>query len=107
MSEHVDSTKETEEASVADSGASEEASVADSGASEETPRQRFPNIFFKPKPVKIGDELDVTISEVSRRGDGLVRIDGYVVFVPNTKQDESVKIKVTQIRPNYAIAEVA
>jgi len=96
MSENVDQTEKTEEAP-----------VADSGVSEEAPRQRFPNIFFKPKPVKLGDELDVTISEVSRRGDGLVRIDGYVVFVPNTKQDDSVKIKITQIRPNYAIAELA
>jgi len=70
------------------------------------PRRRFPKTFFKAKPVKIGDELDVTISEVSRRGDGLTRVQGYVIFVPNTKQGDSVKIKITQIRPNYAIGQV-
>lgn len=69
-------------------------------------RQRIPKIFFKPKPVKLGDELEVTVSEVSRRGDGLVRIEGYVVFIPNTKQGDTVKIKITQIRPNYAVAQV-
>ncbi len=69
-------------------------------------RQRIPKIFFKPKPVKVGDELEVTVSEVSKRGDGLVRIEGYVVFIPNTKQGDTVKIRITQIRPNYAVAQV-
>lgn len=64
---------------------------------------RFPKNYFMAKPVKIGDELDVTISEVSRRGDGLARVQGFVIFVPNTKQGDSVKIKITQIRPNYAV----
>ncbi|NHV96465.1 MAG: TRAM domain-containing protein [Thaumarchaeota archaeon] len=69
-------------------------------------RQRIPKIFFKPKPVKVGDELEVTVSEVSRRGDGLIRIEGYVIFIPNTKQGDTVKIRITQIRPNYAVAQV-
>jgi predicted RNA-binding protein with TRAM domain len=69
-------------------------------------RQRIPKVFFKPKPVKVGDELEVTISEVSRRGDGLIRIQGYVVFIPNTKQGDKVKIRITEIRPNYAVAQV-
>ena len=84
-----------------------------SGEEEETSQRsqsyeyrRFPTLFFKAKPVKIGDELDVTISEISRRGDGLARVHGYVVFIPNTKQGDSVKIKITQIRPNYALGQV-
>jgi predicted RNA-binding protein with TRAM domain len=54
------------------------------------------------KPVKIGDELEVSISELSRRGDGLARVQGYVIFVPNTKQGDNVKVKITQMRSNYA-----
>jgi predicted RNA-binding protein with TRAM domain len=76
------------------------------GGSESAERRNFPRIFFKEKPVKVGDELEVTISELSRRGDGLTRIEGYVIFVPNTKQGDKVKIKITQIRPNFALAEV-
>ncbi|MFN3622290.1 MAG: TRAM domain-containing protein [Nitrososphaerales archaeon] len=72
----------------------------------ESRRQRIPKVFFKPKPVKLGEELEVTVSEVSKRGDGLVRIEGYVVFISNTKQGDTVKIRITQIRPNYAIAQV-
>jgi predicted RNA-binding protein with TRAM domain len=53
---------------------SEGAPPADDGSSGQ--RQRFPKVYFKPKPVKIGDEIDVTIAEVSKKGDGVTRIDG-------------------------------
>jgi len=68
--------------------------------------KRFPRSYFEPKPVKQGDELDVEISEVSRKGDGVARVGGYVIFVPNTKQGENKRIRVSQIRPNYAVGEV-
>ncbi|MCD6511714.1 MAG: TRAM domain-containing protein [Thaumarchaeota archaeon] len=61
---------------------------------------------FRPKPVSVGDELDVTIDEISRRGDGLVRVQGYVVFVPNTKRGDNVKIRIVKVRPSFAVAEV-
>jgi len=68
--------------------------------------RRFPRSYFEPKPVKQGDELDVEISEVSRKGDGVARVQGYVIFVPSTKQGERKRIRVSQIRPNYAVGEV-
>ena len=37
------------------------------------------------KPVAPGRVYDVEIVELSRRGDGLARIEGFVVFVPGTK----------------------
>ncbi len=84
--------------------------MSDEVGSQERPQspfqKRFPSAYFREKPVKIGDELDITISEVSRRGDGLARVQGYVIFIPNTKQGDSVKVKIIQIRPNYAIGEV-
>jgi predicted RNA-binding protein with TRAM domain len=70
------------------------------------PRQKFPGTYFRAKPVKVGDELDVTISETSRRGDGLTRVQGFVIFVPNTKQGDKVKIKITEIKPSHAIGQV-
>jgi predicted RNA-binding protein with TRAM domain len=75
-------------------------------SSDERTFRRFPSSYFSPKPVKIGEELDVTISELSRKGDGLTRVQGYVIFVPNTKQGDNVRIKISQIRPNYAIGEI-
>lgn len=60
-----------------------------------------------PKPVYVGQELTLTIIDVSGRGDGVARVDGFVVFVkgsgfhPNTP----VKAKIVQVRAHHAIAE--
>ena len=59
-----------------------------------------------PKPVEIGKEYDIEIEETSRRGEGITRIEGLVVFVPNTKPGDKVRIKVTRISRRFAEAEV-
>jgi predicted RNA-binding protein with TRAM domain len=61
---------------------------------------------FPPKPVEIGKEYDVEIQEASRRGEGIARIKGLVVFVPNTKPGDKVKIRVTRISRRFCEAEV-
>ncbi len=59
-----------------------------------------------PKPVEMGKEYDVEIQETSRRGEGITRIEGLVVFIPNTKPGDKVRIKVTRISRRSAEAEV-
>ena len=64
---------------------------------------------FKPRnfaPVKVGDELDVKIEAVGEKGDGIAKKDGFVLFVPGTKQGEEVKIKVTRVLQKVGFAEV-
>jgi predicted RNA-binding protein with TRAM domain len=61
---------------------------------------------FKPKPVEVGKEYDVTISEISRRGDGIAKIDGFVIFVSGAKQGWQGKIKVTQVANRFATGAV-
>ena len=61
---------------------------------------------FIPKPVEVGKEYDVNIEELSSRGEGIARVQGLVIFVPNTKQGEHVKIKVTRISRRFAEAQV-
>jgi predicted RNA-binding protein with TRAM domain len=60
---------------------------------------------MKEAPVEEGKQYEVDIKELSRRGDGLARVEGFVVFVPNTKIGDHVKIQVTQVRNRFAIAE--
>jgi predicted RNA-binding protein with TRAM domain len=67
---------------------------------------RFGASYSKEKPVKVGEELDVTITEVSRRGDGVARVQGFVIFIPNTKQGTQAKIRIKEIRPSFATAEL-
>jgi predicted RNA-binding protein with TRAM domain len=61
---------------------------------------------FPPKPVEVGKEYDVDIQEMSRRGEGMARIQGLVIFVPNTQNGDHVKIRVTRISRRFAEAEV-
>lgn len=59
----------------------------------------------EPKPVKVGEEYDVEIKEVGSRGDGIARIKNFVVFVPNTKEGEKCRIKITEVRNRFAVGE--
>jgi predicted RNA-binding protein with TRAM domain len=61
---------------------------------------------FAPKPVEVGKEYEVDIQETSRRGEGIARIEGLVIFVPNAKIGDHVKIKVTRISRKFAEAEI-
>ncbi len=58
-----------------------------------------------PKPVKVGEEYDVEISEVGSRGDGIARVKNFVVFVNGAKQGEKTRIKITSVSSRFATGE--
>lgn len=63
---------------------------------------------FRHSPVKVGEQYDVTIEAISNRGDsGVAKIEGFVIFVPGTKVDEKIKVKITKVGNGYATAELA
>ena len=57
-------------------------------------------------PVNQGEELEVTIESIGEKGDGLAKINGFVLFVPDVKKGERVKIKVTKVLQKLGFAEV-
>src|SRR5487761_535298 len=57
-----------------------------------------------PKPVEVGKEYDVEITELSRRGDGVAKMQGFVIFVKGAKMGEKVRIKVESVGPRFATA---
>ncbi|MCL4372042.1 TRAM domain-containing protein [Candidatus Marsarchaeota archaeon] len=61
--------------------------------------------YFLQKPVKAGDEVDVTIEAVASKGDGIAKVNGFVVFVKGAKQGESMKVKITDVKARFAIGE--
>jgi predicted RNA-binding protein with TRAM domain len=63
--------------------------------------------FGGPKPVEIGKEYDVQIAEISRQGDGIARIQGFVIFVKGAKVGEKTKIRITNVGARFAMAEKA
>jgi predicted RNA-binding protein with TRAM domain len=64
------------------------------------------NDMFGPKPVESGKEYDVQVTEISRKGDGIARIQGFVIFVKDGKVGQNAKIRVTQVGNRFATAEI-
>lgn len=57
-------------------------------------------------PVAVGETLEVEIEDIGSKGDGVARIGGYVIFVPNTTLNERVSIEIEEARENMAFGEV-
>lgn len=62
--------------------------------------------FNRNQPVEVDKEYEARIEDISRRGDGIAKIEGFVIFVPNTKQGEQVKFKITRVGNRFAIGEL-
>jgi predicted RNA-binding protein with TRAM domain len=62
--------------------------------------------FNMNKPVELDKEYEAEIEDISRRGDGIAKIEGFIIFVPNTKQGDHVKFKVTRVGNRFATGEL-
>ena len=62
--------------------------------------------FDHEAPVELGQEYEGEIEDISRRGDGIAKIEGFVIFVPNAKKGEHVKFKITRVGRRFAVAEL-
>ncbi len=58
-------------------------------------------------PVKVGEEVEVTIEAVGAKGDGIAKKEGFVIFVPKAGKGDTVRIRITKVLNNMAFAEVA
>ena len=63
------------------------------------------NRFGGPKPVESGKEYDVQVTEISRKGDGVARIQGFIVFVKGGRVGQKTKVRVTHVGDRFATAE--
>ncbi len=60
---------------------------------------------FRQAPVKVGEEYDVQITDVAAKGDGIARIEGFIIFVPGTTRGDSCRIRVKEVAKRFAVAE--
>ena len=65
-----------------------------------------PRFQRRTPPVNVGDEFEVNIEAVGEKGDGVAKKDGFVLFVPGTKQGDEVRIRVTRVLQKVGFAEV-
>ncbi|MGB8781061.1 MAG: TRAM domain-containing protein [Candidatus Bathyarchaeia archaeon] len=57
------------------------------------------------RPVKENQEIEVVIDDIGSRGDGVARIEGYLIFVPCSKIGERVRVKIRAVGEKFALAE--
>jgi predicted RNA-binding protein with TRAM domain len=63
------------------------------------------NRFGGPKPVESGKEYDVQVTEISRKGDGVARVQGFIVFVKGGRVGQKARVRVTHVGDRFATAE--
>jgi predicted RNA-binding protein with TRAM domain len=61
--------------------------------------------FLQTTPVKENQELEVIIADIGSRGDGIARIQSYMIFVPGSKIGERVKVRILSVHEKFAVAE--
>jgi predicted RNA-binding protein with TRAM domain len=69
---------------------------------EETPTKRR---FEAPKPVAAGDVREVDIENQGGHGDGIAKVEGFVVFVKGASKGERCRIRITDVKRTYAMGE--
>ncbi|MDD1705518.1 MAG: translation initiation factor IF-2 subunit beta [Methanoregulaceae archaeon] len=52
-----------------------------------------------------GQELDVEVQSVSKRGDGVVRMGRYIMYIPRGKPGQKAKIRITRISGSIVFTE--
>jgi predicted RNA-binding protein with TRAM domain len=61
--------------------------------------------FGGPKPVETGKEYDVQVTEISRKGDGVARVQGFIIFVKGGRVGQKTRVRVTHVGDRFATAE--
>ncbi|ABK13979.1 MAG: translation initiation factor IF-2 subunit beta [Methanothrix sp.] len=56
--------------------------------------------------IEEGETYELRIESVGSKGDGIAKVDKYLIFVPNTSKGEIVKAKVKKISGTLAFAEI-
>jgi predicted RNA-binding protein with TRAM domain len=72
---------------------------------QQPPKQnnRIPLAMFANGDKKMSrKEYEVDITEISRRGDGIAKVQDFVFFAENEKVGSKVKVKVTLVADRFA-----
>ena len=56
--------------------------------------------------INVGNVYKTKILGVGKDGDGFTKVNNFIIFVPNTKKDQDINIKITRVLKKYAFAKV-
>ncbi|HUT27756.1 MAG: TRAM domain-containing protein [Methanomassiliicoccales archaeon] len=54
------------------------------------------------RPVEEGQVYDVTITDIGERGDGIGKIEGLVIIIPDTTPGDTVKVRIIRLERKVA-----
>lgn len=54
----------------------------------------------------IGNVYEVIIQDLGKKGDGIAKVDKYIIFVPGTTKGTTVKVKINNISGTSAFAQL-
>ena len=57
-------------------------------------------------PVEVGEEHEVTIDSFGEKGDGVARIQGYVVFIPEANSGSRYLVQITKVMERFGFADI-
>lgn len=58
------------------------------------------------KPVEVGEEIEVTIESTGAKGDGIAKVNNFVIIIPGAKEGNKVKVRITRVLKKMAFAEI-
>jgi 23S rRNA (uridine2552-2'-O)-methyltransferase len=56
-------------------------------------------------PVRNGDRIEIEIEDIGSEGDGIGKVEGYTLFVPETEPGDTLEVEVTDVKPRFGFAE--
>ena len=61
--------------------------------------------FGVPKPVEAGEVREVVIEGQGGQGDGIAKVDNFVLFVKGASKGEKCRVRITDVKRTFATAE--
>ena len=58
------------------------------------------------KPVDLGNQYKVDVTEISRKGDGIAKVQEFVVFVESGKVGNKIKVEINGVADRFAKATI-
>jgi len=68
-------------------------------------RFRSSKPLFVAAPVKVNQEIEVIINDIGSKGDGIAKMEGYMIFVPRCRIGERVKVRIRSVSEKFAVGE--
>lgn len=69
------------------------------------PYDNYDHQSSRDPPVKEGETYKVKIESIGREGDGIAKIENFVVFVPGANVGEELDIKISKVTRRVAFGE--